>query len=66
LQVTALDRERETFALLDAALLKRRGRADGGVESDVVQFIARGARFDIPSVFAVGLGERSSTRVFAG
>jgi len=32
-------------------------RAEGGVEGDVVQFVASRAGFDVTSVFAVGLGE---------
>ena len=66
LQVALLDGEGETLAFFGALFLERRGGAEGGVEGDVVEFVARGARLDIPSVFAFGLGEGASSRVLAG
>jgi hypothetical protein len=66
LQVALLDGKSETLALLDAALLIRSRGAESGVKGDVVSLVARGTRFDIPSVLAVSLGERSSSRVLAG
>jgi len=66
LQVALLDGEGEAFSFFRALFLKWRRGAEGCIKSDIVGFIARGARLDIPSVLAFGLGEGTSSRVLAG
>lgn len=53
------------FLFFDAFLLVRRGGAERGIEGDIVFLFTRGTRFDVTSVFALGLGERTPSRLFA-
>ena len=66
LQVALFNGKGQPFAFFDAAFLERRRGAECGIEGDIIRLVAGGARLDIPSVFAVGLGQRTSARVFAG
>jgi len=45
--------------------LKGRGGAKRGIEGDIRQVVARGTRLDITSVLALGLGQRTPTRLFS-
>jgi hypothetical protein len=66
LQVALFDGEGQPFSFLDAALLVGRRGAERGIEGDIVGAIPGGARLDIPSVLAFGLGQGASARVLAG
>jgi hypothetical protein len=65
LQVAFFDGEGQPLAFFDAAFLEGRRGSKGRVEGDVVGFIARGARLDVPSVLAFGSGQGASARVLA-
>ena len=61
-----LDGEGQALALLGAALLERRGGAEGGIEGDVIGLVVGRARLDIAAVLALGLGERAPAGMLAG
>jgi hypothetical protein len=65
LQVRRLDGKCQTFAFFHALFLKGSRGAERGIEGDVVLLFAGRTRLDVTSVFALGLGERTSACVFA-